>query len=81
MKPASPGTGIIAGGSVRKILELVGVKNVLSKILGASNRITNAKAVMIALSQLKKLPAKPELTPAPTSAPAPASAPAPTPQS
>lgn len=57
MKPASPGTGIIAGGSVRKILELVGVKNVLSKILGASNRITNAKAVMIALKQLKKIPA------------------------
>lgn len=53
MKPAGPGTGIIAGGSVRKILELVGVKNVLSKILGASNRITNAKAVMIALQQLK----------------------------
>ena len=56
MKPASPGTGIIAGGSVRKVLELVGVKNILSKQLGASNRITNAKAAIMALQELVVIP-------------------------
>lgn len=52
--PAAPGTGIIAGGAVRKIAELAGVKNMLSKIIGANNKITNAKATMIALGRLKK---------------------------
>lgn len=54
MKPAGPGTGIIAGGPVRKIMELAGVKNILSKCFGTSNRITNAKATMMALAQLRK---------------------------
>lgn len=53
--PASPGTGIIAGGAVRKIAELAGIKNMLSKMFGGRNRITNAYAMMIALQQLKKI--------------------------
>lgn len=54
MMPASPGTGIKAGGAIRKIVELAGVKNMLSKMFGNNNRITNAKATMLALAALKQ---------------------------
>lgn len=53
LKPASRGTGLIAGSSIRKVLELAGVKNILSKALGASNRITNSKATILALQKLR----------------------------
>ncbi|PJC36604.1 30S ribosomal protein S5 [Candidatus Peregrinibacteria bacterium CG_4_9_14_0_2_um_filter_53_11] len=53
LMPASPGTGIIAGGAVRKIAELSGIKNLLSKMVGGNNRITNAKATIRALSRLQ----------------------------
>ncbi|MBP7057873.1 30S ribosomal protein S5 [Candidatus Gracilibacteria bacterium] len=54
--PACPGTGIIAGGPLRKVLELAGVQDVLSKSLGCNNRVTNSQAAMLALAKLKSLP-------------------------
>jgi hypothetical protein len=54
--PACPGTGIIAGGPLRKIIELSGVKDILSKALGNNNRVTNSHAAIIALSKLKDMP-------------------------
>ena len=53
LKPASPGTGVIAGSSVRTIAELAGVKDLLSKIMGASSKINNAYATIEALKSLK----------------------------
>lgn len=52
LRPASAGTGLIAGGAVRAILELAGVEDVLAKSLGASNAANVAKATFKAISQL-----------------------------
>jgi small subunit ribosomal protein S5 len=52
IRPAKLGTGVIAGGSVRTVLELAGVKNVLAKQFGAKNILNNAKATILGLSLL-----------------------------
>jgi len=52
-KPAPIGTGIIAGGAVRQVLELSGVQNIVAKILGCNNKINNVKAVFKAFEQMQ----------------------------
>ena len=53
IKPASQGTGVIAGGSIRTVLELAGIKNVLAKRLGSKTPLNNARAAMVALQLLR----------------------------
>jgi small subunit ribosomal protein S5 len=55
MRPAAPGTGVIAGGAVRTVLELAGVRNILAKQLGSSNALNNARAAVAALDDLRTL--------------------------
>ena len=53
MQPASEGTGIIAGGAMRAVLEMVGVKNVLAKCYGSTNPVNVVRATFDALAQMK----------------------------
>ena len=53
LRPSAPGSGVIAGSSIRTVLELAGIKNVLSKQLGSNNLLNNARATIDGLSNLK----------------------------
>nr|CAD1840956.1 unnamed protein product [Ananas comosus var. bracteatus] len=54
LRPASPGTGVIAGGSVRIVLELAGVDNALGKQLGSKNALNNARATVVATQKMRQ---------------------------
>ena len=53
LRPSAPGSGVIAGSSIRTVLELAGVKNILSKQLGSNNLLNNARATIHGLSTLR----------------------------
>lgn len=59
LKPAPAGSGVIAGGSVRAVVEAAGIKDVVGKILGTSNKINNVKATFEALRQLRPVTYQP----------------------
>lgn len=54
LKPAPPGTGVVAGSKVRSVLEMGGVKNIVAKSLGSNNPLNQVRATFKALEQLRK---------------------------
>nr|YP_009394392.1 ribosomal protein S5 [Leptosiphonia brodiei]ARW62954.1 ribosomal protein S5 [Leptosiphonia brodiei] len=55
LRPSATGSGVIAGGSTRTVLELAGIRNILAKQLGSNNTLNNARAVINALNNLRTL--------------------------
>lgn len=55
LKPAPVGSGVIAGGAVRAVLDLAGIKNIVSKMLGSKNKVNNVMATLKALEQLNHI--------------------------
>jgi small subunit ribosomal protein S5 len=53
MKPAKPGSGVVAGGSIRDLVELAGISNISVKLLGSSNKVTNIYCALKAFEKLK----------------------------
>jgi small subunit ribosomal protein S5 len=60
LRPSAPGSGVIAGSSIRTVLELAGIKNILSKQLGSNNLLNNARATINGLTSLRSQ--KPEFS-------------------
>lgn len=58
LKPAPKGTGVKAGGAVRQVLEIAGIPNVVSKIMGSPNKVNNVKATFKAFRSLRRVPSK-----------------------
>ena len=54
LKPAKEGTSVIAGGSVRSVVEAAGIRNIVAKIIGTNNKVANVRATVLALSKLQK---------------------------